>query len=336
MSQTFYSIQFLRGGAALIVVLHHFMQVFYDFERTNPVGNFLSDFGGWGVDVFFVISGFIMVFIATTKERTLKSFAWNRVIRVVPNYWFYTLTILVIGLLIPIHASDATLSSVLQSLFFIPHENPSSQLGIYPTLSVGWTLNYEMFFYSLVAIAIIASGEKLKLSLAFVALMLVSLPVLEKLLHLGIYYSFYLIEFAMGMFLYAVLNSRFWRFKYVLMLSAALVVLFLNHPVIDRLLVAFLIVLLALSLEKYISPNNMASKIGIFLGNISFSVYLSHAIVLLMLAYFFGSFKGMDVESLWVVFALLLSLIFTLTLSILSYRLIEVRLSKTLKTRVMH
>jgi peptidoglycan/LPS O-acetylase OafA/YrhL len=307
------------------------MQTFYDFERTNPVGNFLSDFGSWGVDVFFVISGFIMVFIATTKERTLKSFAWNRVIRVVPNYWFYTLTILVIGMLIPIPASDATMTSVLQSLFFIPHENPSSQLGMYPTLSVGWTLNYEMFFYSLVAIAIIVGGEKLKLSLAIVAILLISLPVLEKLLHLGIYYSFYLIEFALGMFLYALLNSRFWRFKYVLMLGAALAVLFLSCPVIDQMLVAFLIVLLALSLEKYISPNNMVSKIGLFLGSISFSVYLSHSVVLLMLVYFIGSFKGIDVESLWVVFALSLSLIFTLTLSILSYKLIEVRLSTTIK-----
>jgi peptidoglycan/LPS O-acetylase OafA/YrhL len=205
---------------------------------------------------------------------------------------------------------------------------------MYPTLSVGWTLNYEMFFYSLVAIAIIVGGEKLKLSLAIVAILLISLPVLEKLLHLGIYYSFYLIEFALGMFLYALLNSRFWRFKYVLMLGAALAVLFLSYPVIDRMLVAFLIVLLALSLEKYISPNNMVSKIGLFLGSISFSVYLSHSVFLLMLVYFIGSFKGIDVESLWVVFALSLSLIFTLTLSILSYKLIEVRLSTTIKKGV--
>jgi peptidoglycan/LPS O-acetylase OafA/YrhL len=46
MNQRFYSIQFMRGGAALLVVFHHFMQVFYDFQRTNPVGNFLTDFGG--------------------------------------------------------------------------------------------------------------------------------------------------------------------------------------------------------------------------------------------------------------------------------------------------
>lgn len=285
--------------------------------------------------MFFVISGFIMVFIATTKERTLTSFAWNRVIRIVPNYWFYTLTILLLGLFIPIHASEATLASVLQSLFFIPNENPSSQLGVYPTLSVGWTLNYEMFFYALIAIALLAGSERLKLSLVFVALLLIGLPVLKKLFHLDIYYSFYLIDFALGIFLYAFFNSRYWRAKYVLMLGAVFAMLFFNHPVIDRLMIAFLIVLLALSLETFISPSHIASKVGLFLGNISFSVYLSHSVVLLTLAFFFGSFKSQNVSDFWVAFALSLCLIFTLALSMLSHKLIEVRLSKMLKARLI-
>lgn len=311
------------------------MQIFYDLARTNPIGNFFSDFGGWGVDVFFVISGFIMVFIATTKERTLSNFAWNRIIRVVPNYWFYTMMILALGLLIPIHASEATLASVFQSLFFIPHENPSSQLGIYPTLSVGWTLNYEMFFYALVASALIPHGARIKLSLVFVALLLISLPVLEKLLQLGIYYNFYLIEFALGMFLYAVFNSQFWRFRYALMLIAVLVVLFLNHTVIERLMVAFLIVLLALSMEPFVSPKHIASKVGLFLGNISFSVYLSHSLVLLGLAFFFGKFKDQNVNDYWVAFVLFLSLALTLSISIISYKWIEVRLSNVLKAKLV-
>ena len=67
MNNTLHSIQILRGGTALAVVLHHFMQVFYGFERTNAYGNFLSDFGGWGVDVFFVISGYLITTILIEK-----------------------------------------------------------------------------------------------------------------------------------------------------------------------------------------------------------------------------------------------------------------------------
>uniref|UniRef100_A6VTI6 Acyltransferase 3 n=1 Tax=Marinomonas sp. (strain MWYL1) TaxID=400668 RepID=A6VTI6_MARMS len=335
MYKSFYSIQFLRGGAALIVVFHHFMQFFYDFERTNPVGNFFSDFGGWGVDVFFVISGFIMLFIATTKECSPSSFVWNRIIRVVPNYWFYTLIIVVLGLLIPIHATEATLTSILKSLFFIPHENPSSQLGIYPTLSVGWTLNYEMFFYSLVAIALTFGVERLKLSLMFVSLFLISLPLLEKIAHFGIYYKFHLIEFALGMFLYTFLTSRLCRFKYFLALGAVLVLLLFKHPSIDRLMIAFLIVLLALSLESFISPKNIVSKVGFFLGDISYSIYLSHSIVLLILFFFFGSYRYTDTSVFLVMFTLLLCLIFTLALSMSTYKLIEMRLSKILKVRLV-
>lgn len=334
MNNSFYSIQFLRGGAALIVVFHHFMQVFYSFERTNPVGNFFSDFGGWGVDVFFIISGFIMVFIVTTKKSGSLRFILDRIIRVVPNYWLYTLIIVVLGMVIPIHATQANFSSIFKSLFFIPHENPSIQLGMYPTLSVGWTLNYEMFYYSLVAITLAFGFHRLKLGLKLVFLFLVGVPILEKLFDFDIYYNFHLIEFALGMFLYAIFNNHLWRFKYFLFFLGGGLLLIINNPTMERIMIAFLIVFLALLLEKFISQKNILSKIGLFLGNISYSVYLSHSIVLLTLFYFFGSYQYYDVGVLDIGFTIFLCLIFTFFLSLSSHKLIEIQLSKILKARL--
>lgn len=94
------SIQISRVFAAWLVVFHHYMQRFYNFKATSFLGLIFVAKGEFGVDIFFVISGFIM---------------------------FYTLSIK--------HYSSLTFF-LLKSLFFIPHNNPTG-IGIYPLLPVG-------------------------------------------------------------------------------------------------------------------------------------------------------------------------------------------------------
>jgi len=135
-----YGIQYLRAFAALAVV------VFHAAERTG--GHFAI--GAAGVDVFFVISGFIMWVLSQRKPTTPARFLLDRLERIAPVYWIAT-GVMVAGALAGLFPNmKLTLGHVFGSLFFVPHRSPSNG-EIWPVLVQGWTLNYEMFFYAVFA-----------------------------------------------------------------------------------------------------------------------------------------------------------------------------------------
>lgn len=131
------SIQHLRAIAALSVALFHACQ----WSQVN----FAT--GQAGVDVFFVISGFVM-WTATTFEpvRPLR-FLKRRIVRVAPLYWLITLALAAGVLLFPARFPDLTVTPghLLLSMGFIQHMNPAGYP--FPLLAPGWTLNYEAVFY---------------------------------------------------------------------------------------------------------------------------------------------------------------------------------------------
>ncbi len=137
-------IQYLRAVAAMMVVWHHAKGQFPGLDLLFP-----SNFGPSGVDLFFVISGFIMVAATAGQALTPWQFLRRRIIRVVPLYWLLTLAMVALALVAPslfktLKVSPATL---LQSLLFIPHHSQSFADFVWPLLVPGWTLNFEMFFY---------------------------------------------------------------------------------------------------------------------------------------------------------------------------------------------
>lgn len=138
------SIQYMRAAAALAVALFHAM----DRLGFGHVGAL----GAAGVDVFFVISGFVMWSIASASGRTSAAFLKNRITRIVPVYWFYTLLIVFAAVAYPaiFPRLQVNMEHVASSLFFIPHYSPDDG-AIHPLVAVGWTLNYEMFFYAVFA-----------------------------------------------------------------------------------------------------------------------------------------------------------------------------------------
>ncbi|NJK69480.1 MAG: acyltransferase [Microcoleus sp. SU_5_3] len=144
-------LQVYRGIAALLVVLFHLNDM--SLDRLNKVSLFNLFEAGWsGVDYFFVLSGFIMVYVhrsAIGKQNQLKSFLVKRAVRIYPIYWIITLVVLVFFLVIPGFANnqDLGLAKIIMSLLLLP--NPDL-----PILNVGWTLIYELYFYFLFSIAI--------------------------------------------------------------------------------------------------------------------------------------------------------------------------------------
>lgn len=150
--QQLVSIQYLRAVAAGMVVLFH---MGLPLQRMGyPVSGhvFLSR----GVDVFFVISGFIMWATTYGKAATPAGFYWRRIARIVPLYWLLTGLNLLILLGAPsvVQSGRAEPWHILASFLFVPAVHPVT--GVYePLLIPGWTLNYEMVFYAVFGAALL-------------------------------------------------------------------------------------------------------------------------------------------------------------------------------------
>ena len=135
--QKLHSIQFLRAVAALSVMFFHI------------VGAPLT-IGAAGVDVFFVISGFVMGMVG--DKATPTKFLRHRLFRIVPLYWAVTL-LMCLGALAGVFSTFTfTMDHLWKSLLFIPYADASGQVT--PLVMVGWTLNMEMFFYLVFALGL--------------------------------------------------------------------------------------------------------------------------------------------------------------------------------------
>ena len=112
----------------------------------------LAIFGPSGVDIFFVISGFVMWVTTAGGRATFYSFMIHRITRIVPLYWVITVFISAIAAIAPTSLSSTKfdLAHLAASLLFIPWPNPGYH-GYFPVVIPGWTLNYEMMFYVIFA-----------------------------------------------------------------------------------------------------------------------------------------------------------------------------------------
>lgn len=151
------SVQVLRGIAALAVVVCHAATTSEKHGITVPwmTGRNL---GEWGVDIFFVISGFIMTLI-TAKHRGRISdtcqFWIRRIFRIAPMYWLVSAAVLANAVFRPSGTDyKPTLGHVIASFLFIPWADTRGVVA--PVLRVGWTLNFEMYFYLVFGVLLLA------------------------------------------------------------------------------------------------------------------------------------------------------------------------------------
>jgi exopolysaccharide production protein ExoZ len=196
-TSTIGALQGLRAVAALMVVTVHAVPSFV--------------IGQAGVDIFFVVSGFIMVY---ASERAFGQpgapalFITRRLIRIAPLYWATTAVLLVEMLwkYRGLEAAHESVEYVLASFLFIPYPGPDGIVS--PLHGVGWTLNYEMFFYAIFAVALrfrahLATALVILL-LAVVAALHVALPDLP--IQLQFWSDPIILEFALGVAIATVLR----------------------------------------------------------------------------------------------------------------------------------
>jgi len=140
------NLQCLRAIACLSVVLFHLAGALSASGYENFANDYFLNLGASGVDVFFVISGFVMVYIQLNRKTKPLRFIQNRIVRVAPLYWVLTLTMAMVLLLIPgafatnQFATDRLVSSMLFFCELVLHK----ETLVFP----GWTIEYEVLFYS--------------------------------------------------------------------------------------------------------------------------------------------------------------------------------------------
>ena len=157
------NIQILRAFAALNVVLFHIISgaVNYGYGLSILAG--LANWGSSGVDLFFVISGFVMIYIQHYKHKTPVAFFSDRLLRIAPTYWFLSLLLALLLVTMPsiFRQMNFSISWLASSLFFVSRAVEQQQ----PILFVGWTIEYEMLFYLIFSISLFVSSLLISLLL---------------------------------------------------------------------------------------------------------------------------------------------------------------------------
>jgi exopolysaccharide production protein ExoZ len=294
------NIQVLRCLAALAVVMDHSVDLLHELFGF-PAFGFMDTIGRAGVDVFFVISGFIMFHTTHDAPPTPLAFWRNRAIRIVPLYW--AVTFVVVGLwylgLKPFGVSWINPQDIAASLGFFPDIRADG--SPYPVLAVGWTLIYEMYFYALFGLCLLLRSQALSLA-AMTAFFLAGWLALTQMTTPPHWLSVYLqpitLEFAAGGALALLwrrlpaslprISGRVYGYGLVMLGVLALVpaaAMFGGQIKEDfglRVIVmgppAVLIVLGALLLERAGAASQ--SRTLLLLGAASYAIYLVHVLVL--------------------------------------------------------
>jgi exopolysaccharide production protein ExoZ len=266
VSKKIQSIEILRFLAALMVVCIHL-----------PTLGFAA--GGWGVDLFFIVSGFV---IMHSTHQGGHRFFRKRFIRIVPIYWICTLGLFVLALTAPalLKSTTANWSELIMSLLFIPFDKGGA--GHFPVLAVGWSLNLEVFFYVIFGFAMMCCHSQRALVTSVVLVVVLLLARSFALPYpLAAYGNTMVLEFILGMVAFKFLEAS----ERASSMSALLVLYCLPAaigfvPLLDRAYAVgvpmwiFFIVTVSFCARVSFTP------ILTSLGGASYSLYLMHTYVI--------------------------------------------------------
>lgn len=282
----FQSIQILRGIAAVFIIITHIQFI---------------GIGSFGVDIFFVISGFVILF---STNSNADSFLKKRLIRIIPLYYITTIGVYLSMIIFPSMFASTTASPIylIKSLLFIPFD-----LGygyVLPLLRVGWTLNYEMFFYLVFWLSMKMNHKYRGVICSTLLITLTFIPNLISIssIPLDFYTKPVILDFVLGMLCYYLLRYLYQNhYAFLKRQSVRIVTIFLmlllfillsitensisvvgyNRPLIWGTQSAIIFILAFI--VGFSEQNRRKSKLGdklyrtfLKLGAISYSIYLVH------------------------------------------------------------
>ena len=283
------NIQALRAIAVILVLFYHIYAIETKLSSTYSIIPDLFKYGNIGVDLFFVISGFIMVIVTKNYHKNLKKFLffiYSRFTRIYPLYWFYTLLLIPILFLKPewINSSQGNKVDLISSILLLPNE-------IKPLIMVGWSLIHELYFYIIFSFFILFDRKKLLgLSLFWVFLISLFINVESESSLFNLVTNPLTFEFITGIF-FGIFHIRYSHTKF------RLNKIFLFIPYFSFFLLPYFsdfinnglgryFVFGLLSLTILISSIELEKNKFIFnsflvkIGDASYSIYLSHVLVI--------------------------------------------------------
>lgn len=285
-----FGLQILRGFAATAVVASHILRISDTVAgRFSPYWLTLSLSSG--VDIFFVISGFIMFYATFARGGPTIApgeFMLRRVVRIYPFYWFCCLALMALVATHIFKARVFAIGEVLQSMALVP--------GHHSLIDMSWTLSYEMFFYLVFAATLTVRSKRV--TVIATSAFIVAAYVVGNLVPDGPVRSFLggsvVLEFCFGLGLAYVTVGRSgavrvpWPLLALALALIAVAPVFVPHPTVVFLaepyravvwgLPAIVVVAAFLALKP---ARGFAARWLVRLGDASYAVYLTHLFVVI-------------------------------------------------------
>ena len=290
------NLQICRGLAAGLVVVGHALQDSDAIAAKFGLASLHSTINwGCGVDIFFVISGFIMVHVAGDsfgKPGAPRQFISKRLARVVPLYWLVT-TALILGAFIAPNLLNVPIGGwqhILASYLFIPDWRPDGS-AMRPVMALGWTLNYEMLFYIAFAAAMLLPLRQgiAALTVTFVAAIALRVQLAIHQDQLVFWTDPLVLEFLFGVYI-ALAWRAGWRLSgWIALAIGALGLALVSHALPDpfamteaynylRHGIPAAMLVAAATLGPAV-PASVLTRFGKQMGDASYALYLCHPFV---------------------------------------------------------
>ncbi len=261
------NLQMIRGVCCLFICLNH-CSFFNKYS-----------FGEVGVEFFIILSGFLTTMNASKSDHLRTNYLVSKVRRITPLYWVTTLAVFILGIALPslFSSLDFSFNSLFYSLFLVP--------GHTFILFPGWTLTYFFIFYLVYWIA-----DKISLKRDLTASIIIVVFVIAGFIVRSIFdnnlFSNYanpvLLEFVYGIGLYYFVSKIEIKNKFTILGGFIMIALFFNYNKFlgPRWLVPSLLTCLAIFFLYYRNEKSTVKQLLANIGNISFTIYILHPIII--------------------------------------------------------
>lgn len=340
-----YSLQVLRAIAATGIVFEHVNRISYLYFNRN-LGFSPPIFGDWAVDLFFVISGFIIFYVHNDdfgKPKRVKEYLIKRFLRIYPLYWLITLSLIAFFFIFKNIGSgyETEIDVIAKSLFLFPQTHA-------PILFPGWTLVHEIRFYLIFALLILLK-KRLRVVLISIFIFLTFLMYVIKPQgysylnpqNVATYlFSFFNIEFLLGCFGAYIIKLANPKTQKVCLITLTLLYLiylrFSNVSILEErvwlLGIPFTIIMTIIAIYE-LKHHFKISKVLRFLALASYSIYLTHYLFISILIRLVIS-SGLS-HSLYLPWIMLIILLLSIGGGCIIYFLVERPVLKFLKSKLL-